>query len=222
MSAAVTRSRSGTRREEQAATTRRAVVDAARRLFAERGYAGTGTTAIVTVAGVGTRGALYHHFEDKEALFAEVFAEVTRELGEEVERRADLHGIDPLEALRRRVVTFLECVTDHPEVRRLLLDGPVVLGWKRFRELESAHGLRSFEAFLHDAAALGIVDQPPRALATLLLAVVDEAAMTVAASERPDAACADMSLACSRLLDGLRIDDRPGGVEAPAQERGRP
>src|SRR5579883_1565213 len=170
LSAAVTRSRSGTRREEQAATTRRAVVDAARRLFAERGYAGTGTTAIVTVAGVGTRGALYHHFEDKEALFAEVFADITAELAEEVARRAELDGIDPLEALRRRVVTFLVCVAENREAQRLLLDGPVVLGWKRFRELEATHGLRPVEGFLERAASLGIVAPPPPGLATLVLA----------------------------------------------------
>lgn len=220
MSAAVTRAPRATR-VEQAATTRKAVVDAARQLFAERGYARTGTTAIVTTAGVGTRGALYHHFEDKEALFAEVFAAVTAELAEEVARRADLDGIDPLEALRRRVVTFLACIADNRETRRLILDGPVVLGWQRFRALQAAHGLRPMEGFLARAASLGIVDPAPAGLATLVLAVVDESAMIVAADDDPATKCIEMGAAFSALLDGLRIDRstrRPGGASS---QRGR-
>ena len=67
-------------RVEQAAQTRSKIVATARRLFAERGYFSTGTTEIVVEAGVGTRGALYHHFEDKEALFAAVLEELEADL----------------------------------------------------------------------------------------------------------------------------------------------
>jgi AcrR family transcriptional regulator len=198
------------------------VVAAARRLFAEQGYAATGTTAIVTAAGVGTRGALYHHFEDKEALFAEVFAEISAELAEEIARRADLDHVDPLEALRRRLVTFLQCIAENREAQRLLLDGPVVLGWQRFRALETAHGLRGIESTLARAAELGIIGTPPATLGSLVLAVVDEAAMTVATAEAPEAVCTDAGEAVSRLLWGLRID-RGSGADAGSPEllRGR-
>src|ERR1700755_1724273 len=61
-----------TRRAEQAESTRGALVDAARGLFAEHGYGQVGTEQIVAAARV-TRGALYYHFEDKRALFRAVF-----------------------------------------------------------------------------------------------------------------------------------------------------
>ena len=74
-------------RAEQAATTRRAILTAARRLFVEQGYFGTATEEIVAEARVGTRGALYHHFADKRALFLAVFEEVERDLrGRRAER----------------------------------------------------------------------------------------------------------------------------------------
>ena len=203
------------RRGDQAAITRKAVVDAARRLFAEHGYAGTGTHAIVTAAGVGTRGALYHHFEDKEALFAEVFAAVTTELADEIERRADLHGVDPLEALTRRLRTFLTCVADNSEAQRVLLDGPVVLGWERFRDLECTYGLRPIERLLTQAAEAGLVAPPSRALAALVLATVDEAAMSVAAASDKRAACHQFGDALATVLDGLRVK----GSRRPAPGR---
>src|SRR5215218_6448542 len=75
------------RKAEQSAATRAALIAAARRLFAERGYAGVGTEEIVRTAGV-TRGALYHHFEDKADLFLAVYEEIERELVEQIAAQA--------------------------------------------------------------------------------------------------------------------------------------
>lgn len=68
-------------RQEQTEETRRRILAAARQLFCERGYFATGTSEIVEAAGVGTRGALYHHFADKRALFEAIFEEVELDLG---------------------------------------------------------------------------------------------------------------------------------------------
>ena len=70
-----------TRRDEHVADTRQALVDAARKLFTEQGYAATGTEEIVAAARV-TRGALYHHFHDKTDLFRAVMEQIAREVAE--------------------------------------------------------------------------------------------------------------------------------------------
>ena len=65
---------------DRAQATRNALIFAARELFVEKGYFSTGTEEIVAAAGAGTRGALYHHFADKRALFVAVFESVEEDL----------------------------------------------------------------------------------------------------------------------------------------------
>src|SRR5918993_5563874 len=69
---------------ERRAATRRALLDAARSMFAEKGYHGAAAEEIVRRAGV-TRGALYHHYEDKKDLFRAVVDEMEGEIDEEIE-----------------------------------------------------------------------------------------------------------------------------------------
>jgi len=88
-----------TRRDEHVADTRQALVDAARTLFTEQGYAATGTEEIVAAARV-TRGALYHHFHDKSDLFHAVMEQIAREVAE---RRRTLPPGHPVAAPRRRL-----------------------------------------------------------------------------------------------------------------------
>src|SRR4051812_19712921 len=92
----------GHRKAERAEATRRALLDSARRLFAERGYAAVGTEEIVRASGV-TRGALYHHFADKKELFRAVYEDVERMLLAAVVARAEAEPADPLTVLRRGV-----------------------------------------------------------------------------------------------------------------------
>src|SRR5690242_9122087 len=93
-------------RAEQAAATRRALLDAARELFVQRGYFATGTEDIVAAADVGTRGALYHHFADKQALFVAVLHEVEGDLGAALADRVS--GTDPLDRLGSSLAAFLD------------------------------------------------------------------------------------------------------------------
>jgi AcrR family transcriptional regulator len=190
----------------RSAATRTALVTAARRLWAQRGYAAVGTPEIAAAAGV-TRGALYHQFADKTELFAavleEVEGEVTAALGERVAREGPL---DPLAAMRLGATAWLDACAD-PEVQRIvLLDAPSVLGWERFREVGMRHGLGLVEAMLGAAVQAGAIpDQPLRPLAHLLIGAMDEAALYVARAPDPDAARAEMAPILTRLVDGLSV-----------------
>jgi AcrR family transcriptional regulator len=194
--------------EERSEATRGKLIAAARRLFAERGYAAVGTEEIVQAAGV-TRGALYHHFEDKAALLEAVYEQIEEELTREIAAGAMSHE-DPIVALRSGAAAFLDHCLD-PEVQRIvLLDAPAVLGWERWREIGAQHGLGLVEAGLAVAMEQGaIARQPVRPLAHILMGALDEAAMTVARADDPGAARREMEAILGAVLDGLRIRRAP-------------
>jgi AcrR family transcriptional regulator len=188
---------------EQSEATTAALLDAARVLFAERGYAGVGTEEIVQRAGV-TRGALYHHFKGgKEDLFRAVLVHVTAETTQRVIAAATA-AEDPWQELVAGTDAFLDACT-RPDVQRIMLiDGPSVLGWDVWRaEGDIALGL--LEAALTAAMEAGrMVTQPAKPLAHVLLGAIDEAAMVVARAEDQDVAREEMSRTLRRLLEGLR------------------
>jgi AcrR family transcriptional regulator len=185
---------------ERSEATREALIEAARALFAEHGYAGVGTEEIVRAAGV-TRGALYHHFEGKRELFEAVYERIESELAERIATGALSSGGDsPLAAMRAGAEMFLQACTEPEAQRIVLLDGPSVLGWDRWREIAAEHGLGLIEATLQAAVDAGaIADQPVRPLAHVLMGALDEAAMVVARAEDPER----MRIEVGRTLDTL-------------------
>ena len=189
---------------ERSESTRTALIEAARALFAERGYAGVGTEEIVRAAGV-TRGALYHHFDGKLELFAAVYEQIEAELAERIAAGAlAANAESPLEAMRAGAEMFLAASTEPEAQRIVLLDGPSVLGWDRWREIAAEHGLGLIEASLQAAIDVGAIEpQPVRALAHVLMGALDEAAMLVARAEDPETAQAEVARALDLLLDGL-------------------
>jgi AcrR family transcriptional regulator len=198
---------SGARRTqaERSEATRAALVDAARALFAARGYAGVGTEEIVRAAGV-TRGALYHHFDGKRELFEAVYEQIEAELAERIASGALAAGAEaPLEAMRAGAEMFLAACTE-PEVQQIaLLDGPSVLGWDRWREIGAEHGLGLIEATLQAAIEAGaIAAQPVKPLAHVLMGALDEAAMLVARAEDSEVARAEVGRTIDTLLATLR------------------
>lgn len=186
---------------ERRATTRRALLDAARTLFAERGYHGTAAEEIVQRAGL-TRGALYHHFEDKKDLFRAVVDEIEGEIDEEIEEAERAASGRP-EAVMAGYRAFLDAVLD-PEMRRtFFLDGPSVLGWE-WREIDARHAVGKIEEGLESLIEEGFVKpQPVRPLARLINGALLEAAFFVAASEDLEAARDEVWGAMERLLGGL-------------------
>jgi AcrR family transcriptional regulator len=186
--------------DERSAATRRHLIAAARRLFTEKGYAGTGTPELVAAAGV-TRGALYHHFADKAALFRAVVEEEHALLAMAINSAAE--GEDepgPVKALIAGGDAFLSGMQDEGRRRILLVDAPAVLGRQVVDEIDGQHGLRTLitglEAAIH---AKSIKDLPLLPLAHLLNALFDRAA------QADPSELADYRKAIRALIRGLKI-----------------
>jgi AcrR family transcriptional regulator len=183
--------------------TRAALIASARKLFVANGYFATGTEEIVADAQVGTRGALYHHFADKEALFRAVFEQVQTDLAAAtVVNERD----DPLDMLTAALQQFLDASADHPDVQRvLLIDGPAVLGWEQWRNLEARYGLGAITTMLDHAVEQAVISKQPTApLAHMLLAAIDEAALYIANSDDRRQARDQARRALNQILAGLR------------------
>ena len=188
---------------ERSEATRAALINTARAMFAERGYAAVGTEEIVRSAGV-TRGALYHHFAGKAELFEAVYEDVERELVQAIASSAIATATDPLQALHAGARAFLEACED-PAVQRIaLIDAPSVLGWERWREIGLRHGLGIVQAVLTEAMEAGLVDrQPVGPLSHLLLGAIDEGAMLVARADDGGRTREQVGSSLDRFLDAL-------------------
>ncbi|HEV7423328.1 MAG TPA: TetR/AcrR family transcriptional regulator [Mycobacterium sp.] len=189
---------------ERTAATRARLLEAGGRLFATDGYATVSTQAIVDAAGV-TRGALYHQFDDKSGLFAEVYEEVERDLVTRISARImAAEPVDQLAAMRVGARLFLE-ECSAPQVQRIvLIDAPAVLGWERWREVGMKYGLGVIEAMLAQAMSDGVIpDQPLRATAHVLLGALDEAALFVSRAADADEALQQMYEVCDRVISGI-------------------
>jgi AcrR family transcriptional regulator len=186
---------------ERRAATRGALLDSARSMFAERGYHGTAAEEIVQRAGL-TRGALYHHFEDKKDLFRVVVDQMEGAIDEEIEEAERAASSLP-EAVMAGYRAFIDAVLD-PEMRRtFFLDGPSVLGWE-WREIDARHAVGKIEEGLEALIAEGFVEpQPVRPLARLINGALLEAAFFVAVSEDPEAARDEAWGAMERLVGDL-------------------
>jgi AcrR family transcriptional regulator len=189
---------------ERTEATRTALIVAARPLFAGRGYAGVGTEEIARAAGV-TRGALYHHFEGKRELFEAVYEQIEIELAERIAAGAlEANASSPLVAMKAGAEMFLLASTEPETQQIVLLDGPSVLGWDRWREIATEHGLGLIEATLQAAIEAEEIDsQPVRPLAHVLMGALDEAAMLVARAEDAERMRAEVGRTVAVLLDGL-------------------
>lgn len=187
---------------ERSEGTRAALIAAARRLFAERGYAEVGTEEIVREAGV-TRGALYHHFDGKRELMRAVYEQLEAELSAEFGTRIT-PGADPLTVLREGAETFLDQCLE-PEVQQIaLLDAPAVLGWEEWREINARYALGLIEAVLNHGIDTGVIrSQPVRPLAHALIGALDELAMLVARSEDPKATRTEVGKTLNSLVAAL-------------------
>lgn len=193
--------------EERSSATREALTTAARRLWGVRGYADVGTPEIAQAAGV-TRGAMYHQFADKSALFLAVVEAVEQDVMNRLAAAvASSPAATPADALRVAVDEWLQ-IADDPEVRQLiLLDAPSVLGWDGFRDVAQRYSLGMTEQLLSDAMRAGqLARQPVRPLAHILIGALDEAAMVIATADDQKRAHREVRQVLRRLLDAMLID----------------
>jgi AcrR family transcriptional regulator len=194
------------KRWAKASATRQKLIDTGRKLFAEHGYHGTGTTEIVAQSGV-TQGALYHHFADKEDLFLAVFMDVQRDLPRITQASVEpsINESNPWSAFREGVSTFLNVIVNHRDLQRILLvDGPAVLGWKRWREIQQSYGLGVISDAVEASIAAGILPAlPAKQLSHMILAASDEAALLIVNGEGQPAAIKRIAATMDALLAGL-------------------
>jgi AcrR family transcriptional regulator len=189
---------------ERTAATRALLIDAARKLFADKGFTEVSTEAIVRAAGV-TRGALYHQFDDKAGLFAAVYEAVERDLVADIAQQImAAQPLDPLEAMREGARLFLDHCSA-PDVQQIvLIDAPSVLGWDTWRAVGMKYGLGVIEGMLTHAIAEGAVPQQPvRPTAHVFLGALDEAALFVSRAGDREQARREMDAVCGRLINGI-------------------
>ncbi|MEL6678375.1 MAG: helix-turn-helix domain-containing protein [Pseudomonadota bacterium] len=163
--------------------TRSALLDAARMLFAAKGYAETSTPEVVKTAGV-TRGALYHHFADKVDLFRAVVTEEYRAVAADISAAADDAPGSALNALKEGSRGYLEAMQAPGRVRIMLLDGPAVLGQSELTEIDRATSVDALRLGLIEAMDAGEIRALPLgALTVQLSALFDSAALAVSDGE---------------------------------------
>ncbi|WP_336204224.1 TetR/AcrR family transcriptional regulator [Nonomuraea sp. LPB2021202275-12-8] len=189
---------------ERSDTTTALLTGAAQRLFGGNGYAATSIDAVAAAAGV-TKGAVYHHFDGKQALFRAVFVGELEEIAATLERVA-FEESDSWSALRRGCRTFLEHCLDPGFRQIVLLDGPSVLGWETVREIEYGHTLRVLLDGMRLAHAEGLVaDGNLPARAQLVFGALCEGGMLLARSADPAADLPEIAAEADRLLSSLLV-----------------
>lgn len=195
------------RRDEYTETTRTALLDAAAAAFTAHGFARTSVEDIVRNARL-TKGALYHHFKDKTAVFEAVFRRIEESLVQRVAEASAKHT-DPWARIDSGLTAFLAAALE-PENRRIVFEeAPVALGWARWREIDQQYMmgvLRASLQALHDAGHIRA--EPLDLIAPVLFATIAEAALV--AAQQPDLKAAQRT-AKRLVLQLLRAlePDRP-------------
>ena len=203
--------------EQRSAATQQALRSAARRLWGARGYAEVSTPEIAEAAGV-TRGAMYHQYADKTALFIAVLESVEAEIMHRLQATVLAAQPDsPAQALRIAADAWLDIAAEGDIRQLVLLDAPNVLGWARFRELSQGYAYGMTEQLLAAAIESGeLTPLPVRTLATVMIGALDEAAMCVATAEDPDQEKVAARAVVHNLIDGLVT--RPGSPARSAPD----
>jgi AcrR family transcriptional regulator len=192
------------RRVDYTESTRQALVDSGRDLFTKRGYAGTSLEAIVKRARV-TKGALYHHFSGKQALFEAAFDQVETSAMNKLTEAVAGEGTAwerALEGIQAYVGVCLE-----PAYQRIVIhEAPVVMGWERWRECEENFSFGLIRAVVQSLVEAGEIDAVPiEVTARILFGALSSGASIIASAEDPKKASTEVHATVVRVLEGMRM-----------------
>jgi AcrR family transcriptional regulator len=191
---------------ERSEATRAELIRVARALFTDPGYSETSLDAVAEQAGV-TKGALYHHFKNKRELFQAVFEQLEVEICERVIMAAAGAGADVWKGLQAGVMAFLDAGANDAAIQRIvLLDGPTILGWETWKEIDERYGFGLTKASIEQAMEAGVLaKRPAEPIARLFLASLSEAAIQIARADDRQQAMEEMSSAIWALVESLRV-----------------
>ncbi|WP_157249107.1 TetR/AcrR family transcriptional regulator [Nonomuraea typhae] len=191
-----------TRRELYAESTRQALIDTGRRLFAERGYAAVSAEELVRHAGL-TRGALYHHFDGKQGLFEAVFEELEESAVTAVTAAMTAAGAPEIRVKAGLGAYWDACAS--PEYREIVLkQAPAALGRERWRELDERHFGGLLREALRTLMEEGFLARHPvDLLSRTLFATITELALAIAEADDPATAREEADVIAAALLSGL-------------------
>lgn len=206
------------RRTAYSSSTRKALIAKAEAHFTDAGYAATSLDAIVRDARV-TKGALYHHFTGKQAVFEAVFEKVESEAAKQIKKA--LRGErDPWDKALAGLQAFLEVVQEPAYQRIVILEGPAILGHERFRETEE----RSSYSIVNDivrsvlsASDWQLDEAMTQTFTHIFFGAMSAAGESVTGAEDPRAAVARVEAAITFILAGLR-SLAESGAELPSVE----
>jgi AcrR family transcriptional regulator len=196
-----------TRREEYAEQTRAALLDAAAEAFARDGFTAASITQIAASARV-TKGAVYHHFADKHSLFEAVFIRYNDAAQRRVYGAMAQCPADPWQAALTGLEATLDVCMDPVAARLIYIEGPVGLGWRRWRESEEQYSRRNIRLLLEALVEAGIFRDhiSPAAMAQVLTGMLTHIgiALAEAPARKRRKIRTELETAMLQLLDGLR------------------
>jgi AcrR family transcriptional regulator len=186
------------RTAEDAAQTRTDILENARELFAQQGYAGTSAREISAAAGV-TVGAMFHHFDSKLDLFQHVFEALELEMDSQAKAASSpALGLGVLEGFLAGVRTSLDFAERNDFHRIVFVEAPAVFGEQKWREVDSRLGLKTVMAGARALMAAGfIAEQPVKPIAVLLMGAMNAAGFAIARGEE--------GVDKDALVDALRL-----------------
>jgi AcrR family transcriptional regulator len=189
---------------DRRAATQAAILKAARKLFGDAGFRETTMDDIAAAARV-AKGAVYHHFKTKEEVFEAVFDAVSHDLVAEIDKVSRAEK-DVLAGMATGTQHYLAACAKGATGQIILRDGPAVLGWERWREIDAKHFGGKIPRALQAAMERGLIArQPVQPLARLLLGAMTEAAVACAGSGDIKKAGTDYSRAFRSLLEAMRL-----------------
>jgi AcrR family transcriptional regulator len=186
------------KRDEQSDATRATLIAAARRLFARRGYPEVSVDEIVQTARL-TKGALYHHFKDKQELFRGVLEQIQEAIRERLIAAAARPG-DGLTQLLAACHAYLDACTEDDVGRIVVLDSHAVLGWDAWCKLNREYGLGFFEERLR---AIRGNDPAIEASAQMLLGALNVAGRVISQADDRSVARSQVGATIDRLIAGV-------------------